>query len=318
MEPNVNCGGTSEDEALEVIKGIAQNFRSVLRSPILRRPSDYGLEYEEISFPSQDGVPLEGWFIPCADSDKIIIANHPRNFNRSGFPSHVEPYKSMGAWADPGNATEVNFIPDFQILHEAGYNILTYDMRNFGLSGEANGGMSMNGRFESRDVIGSLQYVRGRRDTKHMTIGLFSRCLGCSATFFAMHTQPEQFKGVRCLLAPQPISAPASMRRALEVRGVQGHLEDLDREIRLVAGYGLDDFTPQQWAKSVMVPAFLYGVKDDPFTYNEDLLNIFDNIPVEDKKFHWITGTRARWDGYKEFQSRPAPMLEWLAHYMSK
>ena len=307
----------AEDKDLEIVKQLAKNFPNLLRSPVLRRPSECGLGYEEISFPSQDGVPLEGWFIPCIGSKKIIIINHPRNFNRYGFPSHVEPYKSVGAWADPGNATEVNFIPDFKILHDAGYNVLTYDMRNFGLSGSANGGMSMNGRFESRDVIGSLQYVRSRKDTMEMTIGLFSRCLGCSATFFAMHTQPSQFTDVRCLLGVQPISAPTSMQKALEAQGVQGRLDDLDREVRLVAGYGLDDFAPQQWAKSVMVPTFLYGVKDDPFTRNEELQAMWDNIPVSEKRLYWITGTRARWDGYKEFQRKPDQMINWLAEYMA-
>jgi hypothetical protein len=30
-----------------------------------------------VSFPSRDGVPLEGWFIPAPGSGRLIIANHP-------------------------------------------------------------------------------------------------------------------------------------------------------------------------------------------------------------------------------------------------
>jgi hypothetical protein len=37
------------------------------RAPVLRRPGEVGLEYEEVFFPSLDGVALDGWFIP-ADS----------------------------------------------------------------------------------------------------------------------------------------------------------------------------------------------------------------------------------------------------------
>jgi hypothetical protein len=33
-------------------------------------------------------------------------------------------------------------------LHDAGYNILTFDLRNCGLSGEANGGISGLGLLE--------------------------------------------------------------------------------------------------------------------------------------------------------------------------
>jgi hypothetical protein len=44
---------------------------------------------------------------------------------------------------------------------------------------------------------------------------------------------------------------------------------------------------------------------------------MFDNIPIEDKKLHWISGTTARWDGYLEFQRRPRPMLDWFAKHMA-
>jgi hypothetical protein len=55
------------------------------RAPVLRRPGEVGLEFEEVFFSSMDGVPLEGWFIP-ADSDKLIIRNHFLPGNRYGMP----------------------------------------------------------------------------------------------------------------------------------------------------------------------------------------------------------------------------------------
>jgi uncharacterized protein len=58
-------------------------------------------------------------------------------------------------------------------------------------------------------------------------------------------------------------------------------------------------------------------VHDDVLTHPSDVQTIFDNIPVADKKLHWIEGTTARWDGYLEFQRRPQPMLEWFAKHMS-
>lgn len=47
------------------------------RSPILRYPSEEGLEYEDIWFPALDGITLDGWFIPCKGSEKLIIAVSP-------------------------------------------------------------------------------------------------------------------------------------------------------------------------------------------------------------------------------------------------
>jgi hypothetical protein len=48
-----------------------------------------------------------------------------------------------------------------------------------------------------------------------------------------------------------------------------------------------------------------------------DVQTMFDNIPVADKKLHWIRDTSARWDGYLEFQRRPEPALEWFEKHMA-
>jgi hypothetical protein len=42
-------------------------------------------------------------------------------FSRSGIPAQLEPWRSI--WSSSGNAFEVNFIPDYKILHHAGYNV---------------------------------------------------------------------------------------------------------------------------------------------------------------------------------------------------
>ena len=39
-----------------------------------------------------------------------------------------------------------------KILHDAGYNVLAYDLRNFGHSGAANGGIFTVGRYEALAV----------------------------------------------------------------------------------------------------------------------------------------------------------------------
>lgn len=208
-------------------------------------------------------------------------------------------------------------MPDYRILHDAGYNVLTYDERNFGLSGDANGGITSAGRFESRDVVGSLIYARSRKETKDMTIGLFSRCNGANATFYAMHHDPENFKGVRCWVAAQPLSVRAVMERGLEVAGLPERIDDLERECKLLGTPAFDDMSPIVWAKDVQTPTLIYQVHDDPMTKTSDVQAIYDSIPLTDKKLHWICGTTVRWDGYLEFQRRPQPMLEWFEKFMS-
>ena len=90
-----------------------------------------------------------------------------------------------------GNGFEINFIPDYKILHDAGYHVLAYDLRNHGLSGAANGGITTGGVFEARDIVGSLAYARTRPDTRDATTGLFSRCMGASSTLAAMTQFPD-------------------------------------------------------------------------------------------------------------------------------
>ena len=198
----VQAARLSDDQVDRLLDQMAESFRRQLRSPMMHFPSEAGLDYEDVSFPALDGVPLEGWFIPAPGSRKVSIANHPMGFSRSAIPAHLEPWASV--WRGSGNAFEVNLIPDYKILHDAGYNVLAYDLRNSGHSGDANGGVASSGISEARDVLGSLRYVRGRTDTHDMTVGLFSRCLGCSSTFRAMADDPAAFESVRCLVGPSP------------------------------------------------------------------------------------------------------------------
>ena len=48
-----------------MMKKIAKMIADVPRSPILRRPNEYGLEYDDISFQATDGISLEGWYLPA-------------------------------------------------------------------------------------------------------------------------------------------------------------------------------------------------------------------------------------------------------------
>jgi uncharacterized protein len=77
-----------------MVEQYAKLFKTGICTPVLKRPSDIGLDYEDVFFPSLDGIPLEAWFIP-ADSDKLLIVNHPMTCNRYGFPGHLPPWNTM-------------------------------------------------------------------------------------------------------------------------------------------------------------------------------------------------------------------------------
>ena len=194
----------AQEQTDQALQRFANRFSSPRRSPVPHWPSEHGLDYADITFPARDGVPIEGWFIPASGSGKLTIANHPLGSSRSGIPTHLQPRHAD--WALSGNGFEVDLVPDYKILHDAGYNVLAYDLRNHGLSSAANGGVVTHGFTESRDVDGSLAYARTRPDTRDMMIGLFSRCMGAASTLAAMTRYPAAFDAVRCLVAPQPVT----------------------------------------------------------------------------------------------------------------
>jgi pimeloyl-ACP methyl ester carboxylesterase len=311
-EPRTRVTGP---EAETVLDGIAASFVNPLRSPVWRAPADADLAYEDVTFPSADGVPVEGWFIP-AESNDLVILNHPMGFSRAGQPTHLEPWQSI--WGPSGNTMDVDFIPDYRILHDAGYNVLTYDLRNFGLSGSANGGAVTSGLLEARDVLGSLRFVRSRSDTAAMNTALFSRCLGANSTFAAMRDDPGAFDGVRGLVACQPVSDVVIMSRLLDIGGVgRERLPDLDRRVGLGTSLPFAARPDTTWARHVTLPTYLYAVRDDSLTEPHDIETAFASVQTEDKTLQWIEGTTRRWDGYLEFQRRPRPILDWLRTHLA-
>ena len=233
---------TEEERIAQTLDRIADGFSHMGRSPVLHFPAERGLEFSEVGFPSRDGVPLEGWFIPAPGANRVVVANHPSGFSRSGLPTHLEPWRSR--WAPSGNVAEVDFVPDYRILHDAGYHVLAYDLRNHGLSGAANGGIGTSGIFEARDVVGSLRYVRSRPDTRDLRVGLFSRCLGANATFAAMTQSPEAFAEVRGLVAVQPLTPRVIIEHQLALAGVPQEriddelMADLSRRLVLTTSVG--------------------------------------------------------------------------------
>ena len=53
------AAGKVADKLHPLTEQYAGLFKTGLRTPVMRKPSDYGMEFEECWFPSMDGVPLE-------------------------------------------------------------------------------------------------------------------------------------------------------------------------------------------------------------------------------------------------------------------
>ncbi len=294
-----------------LMKRLVPAIAETKRSPILRRPDEYGMEYEDVSFQSADGLPLEGWYIPSGSpSKKVVICNHFSPANRYGYAGHIKPWKGAGGF-------EVNFLPKYKALVDAGYNVFAYDLRGHGFSTPGQNGAYNPNYFEYKDVIGSMNYIKNRPDTKDMDIHLHSMCLGGNSTLVAMRKSPELFSDVKSMMLLQPISGDALVRRLCKnMRLGQKGYQVFEEIYRQQYGFSITDASPVFDAAYVKVPTFVAQVREDSFTYaEEDVQAVYDAIPVEEKKLHWIEGTKQRFKGYTYFSENPELMIEWYNKY---
>jgi fermentation-respiration switch protein FrsA (DUF1100 family) len=117
---------------------------------IFRTPADWGVEFESVQFTSQDGVILDGWYIPSRNGAAIILL-HGHSGNRLAVAYHAE------------------------VLLRAGYGLLLFDLRAHGSSG---GRRFVRGEAAVADVLAAVAFVRHRRDVDNAGLGIMGVSLG--------------------------------------------------------------------------------------------------------------------------------------------
>ncbi|KAJ4332255.1 hypothetical protein N0V95_009710, partial [Ascochyta clinopodiicola] len=243
---------------------------------------------------------------------KLVIAIHPMTCNRYGFPGHLEGYGGFGGF-------EVNFLPDYKCLHDAGYNIICYDLRNHGLSATGSSGVcGALGYYEARDVVGSIDYARSRPETKDNSIGLLSRCLGGNSTIHAMTHFPDHFKDIKAMILLQAVSGHAYVEKGALNSGLDkdATVAAFDKRIHELTGFRLKKMTPVPLAKNVTVPTLFAQVRKDALIDTSDSQEIFDALGSTEKKMIWIEDTTRRFDVCNYFGEKPAEMIEWFGKYV--
>jgi pimeloyl-ACP methyl ester carboxylesterase len=283
------------------------------RQPVPKTPRDYGLDFEAVTFHTEDGVEIKGWLIP-GSADKLVIMTHVGGLTKYGS---VSSYRSFSKLYDK----EIEFIKTARHLHACGYWVLMFDFRNHGESGRSpNGGLSSVGADEYKDVVAALGFVQGRDDLKQMPIGFVSFCAGANSTIIAMSKRPEVFASVKCLLAVQPISMEVFVRTYIGRLSMPWVarllLPAIKMFVRLRGAHPLEEMSPKDYAKDVKVPVLYVQAIHDPWTELTDILGMYEATPGT-KDFFWIERTRHRFESYSYFQDRPERMLDWLAARLS-
>lgn len=129
-------------------------------------PTDVlNLVYETTHFPASDGVRITGWWIPASScSSTTVLLCH-----------------GLGA----GKASAWSML---QLLHDAGINILTIDLRAHGSS---EGQLSTFGASEWRDVIGAVDYLKTHLPRESQRLIAVGASIGGAAVIEAAAIDPR-------------------------------------------------------------------------------------------------------------------------------
>ena len=147
---------------------VAETLTKPYRRALASSPADFDLAYEDVTFPSTgDAIPLRGWFVPAAGSDRVVLIVHGRNSNRTG---------------DDGQ-----HVPDAAALVARGYNALLFDLRGHGESG---GVRYTLGTAEQRDVLGAVAYLEDRGFAPER-MGFWSHSMGAATVLLAAAASPD-------------------------------------------------------------------------------------------------------------------------------
>lgn len=138
-------------------------------------PSDFGLPFERVSFPSPDGLRLSAWFIG---------AQAPRLQGFGPGPVIVLGHGHGGSKQD--------MLDHAVYLHEAGYSVLLLDFRAMG---ESDGEFSTLGYYEWQDLVGAVTYLKTRTDVDPNRLGLLGVSMGASAAL-QLGVEARHFKAI--------------------------------------------------------------------------------------------------------------------------
>ena len=113
-------------------------------------PADIGLDYEDASFETSDGIRLHGWYVP-GRSNRVLLFFH-------------------------GNAGNISHrLESIRQFHALGLSVLIIDYRGYGQSG---GGITEAGIY--RDADAAWLYLTEHRGVRDSEIVVFGRSLGAS------------------------------------------------------------------------------------------------------------------------------------------
>lgn len=120
-------------------------------------PSEQGIPFTKITLKTSDHFTLKGWFMPGTNQGKTVLIVHGRGATRREGMRMARP------------------------LHDAGYNLLTMDLRN---CGESDKSFCSMGFHEKKDVAAAVDYLINKK--KMTRLGVLAFSMGAATSIIAM------------------------------------------------------------------------------------------------------------------------------------
>ena len=213
-------------------------------------PRDLGLDYENVSFKTSDGLTLRGWYIPATKaSAKTLILLH-------GYP------------ADKGN-----ILPPLAFLQED-FNLLLFDFRYLG---ESEGSYSTAGAKEIEDLLAAVRFLKDRGIEE---VGVWGFSMGGAVALMSIVKAPE----IRAVISESSYASLADMAFQLfRIPLINYPLAYLVRLwARLFLSIDLTDVSPAARVRNTMIPILVIHSSADsviPFSHGKSLQTALANNP---------------------------------------
>ena len=204
--------------AIALVVMIERNILSVITESAptpsqVTVPADLSFDVEEVTFLSEDGLRMAGWYVP-PENGALVILLHGYGGNRTAMIWHADR------------------------LTEAGYGVLMYDER---ASGESEGTYRSYGWEDPRDVAGALSFLKDKPGVDPGKIGIAGCSIGGQIALQGAAYYPQigaVWADGSSTVRAQDISKPTNPIYALLVAG--NYMLDWMFEVKL----GIDAPTP--------------------------------------------------------------------------
>lgn len=219
-------------------------------------PADIGLAYEEVSFVTNDGIKLRGWFIPSeSEKAKTVILLH-------GYP------------ADKGD-----IFPALSFLNHK-FNLFLFDFRSLG---ESEGKISTAGAKEKEDLLAAITHLKSQGIEE---VGVWGFSMGGAVALMTSKEAPE----IKAIISESSYARLDLMARELYrfpvLKYPLAYLTGIWSRIFL--GINPKDVSPAEGVKGLEIPILVVHSKNDQVVSFKHALLIQEGLKDNPRAEFWF------------------------------